>query len=1229
MQNKKSSHKGKSDKNNINYIGERVNVCKEQSSLRCQRTYSSLSKKEKMQLDAPKVRYSTRFSSHKGSGDMINSFIIILAIIIVMLVAVATFVGSVAKHERIIFDEIELMRAKNTFYLMNRSVGMTWFISTVQTIYKAENGIGETYWYVTNPQQRKSIRLPDSSKCNTGNPSICLPRNSDVADFLKNEMQGYLSIKGSDRHAEQELRLNDVRVNIEDIDINSQHNFWPSYDRITSLVTQEIKSTFGASKTQSATESSNAIFTLFRKIVAGGWLIVDIATQFNNATDNGIDYPASPGDTNTDNTYFIYLGQKTAALNAKTDEVRAWLLPEMVSGFSINNMDMTVSTSNERGVLPPKKGLVLFYDLGAQYSEGTVPPPPVTGSGCNSAITAQVLDDAFQEKNSHLQGLGSCMMAAQQATRVPAILMAAIPVVEGGWAGTTMQRGNCPSTGAPSNNLYSIKGSGCPWNVWECRDRDIGGCRPPGAANNRCGSRYDCDEQANFKVYSSKCDSVNDFAGYISTAPRYAEAMRYTDNPAQMVTEINEAGYATDQSWANKVIRIMNEICSEVTVPPSELQIDDVGGAHPGINYRAANREADGNDISKIVIHTCEGSYNDCINALRTTAEQKGAHYVVSRTGRIARVVQDKDIAFHAGHWDTNVQSIGIEHEGRAGDPNTWTPELLQASSRLSKWLSTRYGIPIDRSHIIGHNEVPGCPNPGGGGSRCHADPGPYLDWNNYISMVNSATTASASLPVQSSISVASTNPPTPQASYNGYYYHDEPNNRFIRRPFTLSVRVKDYLSVLDCSNRRNVNGQFNWLTEKDMACSGNELYACQETAYLSTTREIPGMEAGNKKTGTEELGTSPNILQCVTDCDETDPSLCLPIFCKEHVDGINPRQDLKQCCDKWDWGSLPEPVWRGRTLNDDGSTNVDNTCNSMTYCFGDAYTDKDRNEICDYRNVCPGVPTEQDAKYSGCSYYCDSRKRYYCKTDATETCADGQSGRTTDPRSDDALTQAYFTNNRCSAFCGAHERCDDIAPGGCALSSDTDPAICGSTPGDTYCMPEACPRRDCDAWAYRCSNNDVWRSRTCYDTGCLDSRGGCYLDSRNEDERYQVCGSDEWTGEYRCGGNRERKVIRKGCSTSTTACYSNEEWVSDPCPSGQTCSGNGNCNSPPTTTTTTTTPSGCTIGGCGTCTYSQSCTTSGGFPGTQSCSGGHYEDSSCICRYDGCDPTGGCGECR
>ena len=150
-------------------------------------------------------------------------------------------------------------------------------------------------------------------------------------------------------------------------------------------------------------------------------------------------------------------------------------------------------------------------------------------------------------------------------------------------------------------------------------------------------------------------------------------------------------------------------------------------------NYTAANRWADG--IERIVIHVAQGSYSAAINWFQDPRANASAHYVVSRKGQEAQCVKNEDIAWHAGWWKTNKRSIGIEHAGHIGNGRSFTRRMYRSSARLSAYLCRKYNIPVDRRHIIGHNEVPGCRGRGGG-VTCHRDPGRHWKWKKYISLI-------------------------------------------------------------------------------------------------------------------------------------------------------------------------------------------------------------------------------------------------------------------------------------------------------------------------------------------------------------------------------------------------------------------------------------------------------------------------------------------------------------
>lgn len=145
-------------------------------------------------------------------------------------------------------------------------------------------------------------------------------------------------------------------------------------------------------------------------------------------------------------------------------------------------------------------------------------------------------------------------------------------------------------------------------------------------------------------------------------------------------------------------------------------------------NYTDANRPNSHPIDYGIVIHVVQGSWSSAINTFQNPDSNVSAHYVVrSSDGKIAQCVEEKDIAWHAGNWTYNKRTVGIEHEGYVSDPSYFTDAMYHSSARLSAYLCNKYDIPINRTYIYGHNEVP---------EATHNDPGPYWDWDRYIRLV-------------------------------------------------------------------------------------------------------------------------------------------------------------------------------------------------------------------------------------------------------------------------------------------------------------------------------------------------------------------------------------------------------------------------------------------------------------------------------------------------------------
>lgn len=265
-----------------------------------------------------------------------------------------------------------------------------------------------------------------------------------------------------------------------------------------------------------------------------------------------------------------------------------------------------------------------------------------------------------------------------------------------------------------------------------------------------------------------KTDSVQNIRGGAALMRAYADEQGLSREARQNLANWYEvaARYSNSindlviRDYANEMYRLLNAgfagrspdgetiSVSSQTVQPNKGRYAGVASRaaqspdYPGAlwapahssNYKAANRTQD-YPIKYIVIHTTQGSYNSAINWFgmdHGSAGPTSAHYVIrSRDGEITQTVREKDIAYHAGNWTYNTQAIGIEHEGWINDPNAWyTDAMYRASAVLTRHIAEKYNIPLDRSRIIGHNEVPGA---------THTDPGSGWNWNYYMQLVTQA----------------------------------------------------------------------------------------------------------------------------------------------------------------------------------------------------------------------------------------------------------------------------------------------------------------------------------------------------------------------------------------------------------------------------------------------------------------------------------------------------------
>lgn len=228
-----------------------------------------------------------------------------------------------------------------------------------------------------------------------------------------------------------------------------------------------------------------------------------------------------------------------------------------------------------------------------------------------------------------------------------------------------------------------------------------------------------------------------DLDGWYGAVSKYGASTLYADQ----VYEVLKSGATSTTSDGERL-----EVAPHGGVERRDLQTSRATGDYPRSTFYGAYS---GNywsgrtyrkrtyDVNKIVVHVMQGSWSGTINWFKDSRAGVSCHYSVrSSDGLVGQSVRERNTAYHAGHWVTNLTSIGIEHEGYVGEPKWFTPDMYRSSARLAAYLCRKHRIRVDREHIIGHYQVPGCSGGSGGGVSCHTDPGRHWDWERYMYLI-------------------------------------------------------------------------------------------------------------------------------------------------------------------------------------------------------------------------------------------------------------------------------------------------------------------------------------------------------------------------------------------------------------------------------------------------------------------------------------------------------------
>ncbi len=146
----------------------------------------------------------------------------------------------------------------------------------------------------------------------------------------------------------------------------------------------------------------------------------------------------------------------------------------------------------------------------------------------------------FSSESEFINSVGVAAQRSRRTTGVPASVTVAQAILESDWGRSRLTR--------QGNNLFGIKALG-------------GASGPAGTVTLATWEHVNGDDvivQAPFKAYYTLEESIDDHGRFFTRNKRYADALAIAGDARAFARAIQDDGYATDPSYASKLIRLMD-----------------------------------------------------------------------------------------------------------------------------------------------------------------------------------------------------------------------------------------------------------------------------------------------------------------------------------------------------------------------------------------------------------------------------------------------------------------------------------------------------------------------------------------------------------------------------------------------------------------------------------------------------------------------------------------------
>ena len=171
---------------------------------------------------------------------------------------------------------------------------------------------------------------------------------------------------------------------------------------------------------------------------------------------------------------------------------------------------------------------------------------PTGGSASAAATANRPAAQATPMQAGFVAQHRDAALAVSKETGIPAAFMIGQAAHETGWGRSEMRAVD----GSNAFNLFGIKATG----GWKGKVAEVTTTEYVDGVARKV--------TAKFRAYESYADSFRDYAKLISQSPRYEQVMDNLHSSRAFAQHLQQAGYATDPQYANKLSRVINTALS-------------------------------------------------------------------------------------------------------------------------------------------------------------------------------------------------------------------------------------------------------------------------------------------------------------------------------------------------------------------------------------------------------------------------------------------------------------------------------------------------------------------------------------------------------------------------------------------------------------------------------------------------------------------------------------------